>query len=95
MRNITVNIYHEVIIPAEIELEVEATVEAGSDGYFNPMNGDCDPPCNAEVEVNNREMLIAQIEQMFEHYKRENIKQLEMYLDSEELLYKAEEEGEE
>lgn len=91
MKNITVNIYHEVIIPAGIELEVEATVEAGSDGYFDHVTGDCDPPHGPEVEVQNRELLVAQIEQWFDHQKREAVEQFERYLASGEFKEKAEE----
>lgn len=91
MKNITVNVYHEVIIPAEIELEVEATVKAGSYGYFDHVTGDCDPPRGPEVSVQNRDLLIAQIEQWFDHQKREAVQQFDRYLASGEFKEKAEE----
>jgi len=91
MKNITFNISRELDLPAEIEMEVEATFTPGSRGYFNPANGDCDPPSNSEIEVQNRDILIAQIEQLFDHHKKEAISQLEKYLESSEFESAAEE----
>lgn len=91
MKNLTMIINREIDIPAEIELEVEATVEAGSYGYFDHVTGDCDPPHGASVEVQNRDILIDQIEQWFDHQKREAISQFERYLASGEFKEKAEE----
>lgn len=93
MKNLTFIICRELDLPSEIELEVNCNLSAGNNGYFNPANGDCDPPQNATVEINNKALLIAQIEQLFDYFKRENVKQLERYLDSMELAEKAEEEA--
>lgn len=93
MKNLTFTICRELDLPAEIELEVNCKLSSGHNGYFNHHTGDCDPPQNATVEVNNKALLIAQMEQLFDHYKQENVKQLERYLESVELAEKAEEES--
>ena len=45
----------DIDVPQELALLVEVTVTPGHAGYFNPKNGDCDPPQNTEVVLENRE----------------------------------------
>ena len=67
--------YLEVILPAEIELDIEADLIPGSSGYFNLATGDCDPPSYDEVELSNEDQIEQAIRQWFSDQCQETLKQ--------------------
>lgn len=83
MKNLTFTLYRELELPAEVELEAVVSITPGSMGYFNPINGDCDPPHGPEIDVVNEDAMIQQLRQWFDHQKEEAVKQFRHYLESE------------
>lgn len=93
MKNLTFTLYRELELPAEVELEAVVSITPGSMGYFNPINGDCDPPHGSDVEVQNEDAMIQQLRQWFDLQREEAVKQLRHYLDSEAFAEIAEDEA--
>lgn len=92
-RKTTITLCREIDdIPAEIELQVECEYVPGSRGYFNHITGDCDPPSNAEVWIENRYEIEAYISWLFDGWKAETIKRVNDHLDSAEFVADVEEE---
>ena len=75
----------EILLPAEIELDIDATLTAGSDGHFDHVTGDCDPPSNDEVELDNEDEIEKQIRQWFADQCQETLKQWHMFVGSKEF----------
>lgn len=76
----------EIDVPAEIELALDVEIDPGSNGYFDHVTGDCDPPYPASVEVDNRKEALDSIAAWFDHQKAENLAQFERYLESQEFV---------
>ena len=75
----------EIDVPAEIELELDVEIDPGSDGYFDHVTGDCDPPYPATVSVDNIDEALKVMAAWFDHQKAENLAQFERYLQSREF----------
>jgi hypothetical protein len=82
----TITLCREIDVPAEIELALDVEIDPGSNGYFDPATGDCDPPCPASVDVNNLHEALDAMAAWFDHQKAENLAQLERYLDSQQFV---------
>ena len=93
MKNLTFTLYRELELPAEVELEAVVSITPGSNGYFDHVTGDCDPPHGAEIEVENEDAMIQQLRQWFDLQKEEAVKQLRHYLESEEFAEIVEDEA--
>lgn len=72
----------EILIPAEIDLDIDAEFTPGSDGYFDYRTGDAEPPSNDEAELNNEDAVEKQIRQWFADQCQETLKQWHRFVGS-------------
>lgn len=75
----------EILIPAEIVLDIDAEFTPGSAGYFDYRTGDAEPPSNDEAELNNEDEIERQVRAWFAEQCQETLKQWHRFTGSPEF----------